>query len=545
MTKKSQELIETLFKGLMESLIQIANGEYVFKNNQTIYSTSLSYNGPNSDLPLEEEIFQYFEKEIVSKIPHALLLIKGNLSIEVSINKEINNKLKKTQSAKRELDIYKSFKTIFFPTMNEYLVKLGNSEPEWIYLAEKDWKVDTKDQNKKKFENGNYIKYIRGKSWISMEIEGTAISFLKDDIDFFFNNFKFKNPISVGTIILPQTDISLDEFRSKSKTNKKSYYTTDLYSSEQKKRFIQKLLENFIEWYPKFINDNFPRIRKSFKLYQNLPVKIILSFDKPFKDAYEHQDLWFFWGVEKLPNDSKNIVEMVEGYDANYDENKHFIARSTSTNYLIIDNQYNAFPFTYKFIREELEDILEGFENDSIFDEIKPFQSSLEGWIQIILDAEKRGGEDYNIELKSIPTESKEGDGSGNDIYGHINGFENEEGGYIFIGVDENKIGREKIVGLEGYLKSKKKTLDQLVREIRQKCVNYLKNDNYRIQTRTDGGISLIRITIRSNKGGLNWFYTKKGLRITYVRRNREKIPMPEHEIEERLSKKYNKALIK
>ena len=205
----------------------------------------------------------------------------------------------------------------------------------------------------------------------------------------------------------------------------------------------------------------------------------------------------------------------------------------------LLKEYVNSLPYTYDFLKGELSDVIEYIKDDTIFDDIKPFHSSVKSWINQILKAETRGGEDYTIELKSIPTESELGNGSGNDLYGHINAFENWEGGYVFLGINENKRGKNKVIGLEDYLRDNHKTVDQLKREIRQKCWNYLKKDNYRIEIRQYKEKTLMRIRVPSNNGNLSFFYTKDGSRTAYSRRNGEKVRMDDGEIDKRLSKLY------
>ncbi len=194
----------------------------------------------------------------------------------------------------------------------------------------------------------------------------------------------------------------------------------------------------------------------------------------------------------------------------------------------------NALPYTYAKIKEELDEILEKFQSGNIFDEIKPYISDVESWIQMMIDAEKRGNEDYYIELKSIPTESPNKDGSGNDIYAEINAFENTEGGYLFIGVDEKKKGLKKIVGLEGYFRDHNKNLDMVKREIIDKCIKYL-SKTYRIDSGIYNGKTIIRIKVSSNFGNISWFKPEKGNECAYLRDNGKKIVMKSSDIERRI----------
>ena len=41
--------------------------------------------------------------------------------------------LKKFYLANKEIDIYESLKTLFFPTLREFIIKYGDSNPEYIY----------------------------------------------------------------------------------------------------------------------------------------------------------------------------------------------------------------------------------------------------------------------------------------------------------------------------------------------------------------------------------------------------------------------------
>lgn len=136
--------------------------------------------------------------------------------------------------------------------------------------------------------------------------------------------------------------------------------------------------------------------------------------------------------------------------------------------------------------------------------------------------------------MKRIPTESVNKDGSGNDIYSEINAFENGEGGYLFIGVDENEKGLEKIVGLKNYFHNNKKNLDMVKREILDKCLKYL-GKTYRIDADNFEGKTLIRIKISPNYGHVSWFRPEKGNPCAYIRENAKKRIMTPEEIEERL----------
>lgn len=538
--------IKDLFKTITNNLIQMNNGTFIFKN-KTFQLHSRIILGPNLKqdpkcIPSEEELCDYFEKEIVSKIPHAILYIFGDLSITVDIDPK--NKYKEDYHlAQKELDIYESVRTLFFPTMKDIIIKRGTSTPKLIYNYNRKYSV-------KRDKNGIFFRSPSSK--IYRGIVGTAIDFLKKDLNYFFSSFKFKNPIPIHTINLPQADVTPEKLLNDPERKRKGYLRSELYSYGQKIKFLKKIMEDFLEYYPKLILDNFPRIRNSFFLYSKQPIKITAYTQKYHSDE-RGEDLRNLFIYESLKGEKSNEFKLIEEEIGKYDPEKHLYAiQYSSINSLIHESTLrrvfttsdnvmtseviglNALPITYDKIRKELDDIIEMFSEDSIFDEVKPFEPSVELWIKTILDTEEKGGEDYNIEFKSIPNETKKGDGSGNDIYGHINSFENAEGGYIFIGIDESKKDTAKIIGLEPYLKKTNKTLDQLKREIRQKCFNHLGKDNYRIDSRIYKGKSIIRIKIPSNFGDISWFKTSDGSLRVYLRKNGEKKLLTPREINER-----------
>lgn len=269
------------------------------------------------------------------------------------------------------------------------------------------------------------------------------------------------------------------------------------------------------------------------------------------------EDVSYDYIFEELPKDSQNEVvlrenhkysrkkgEYVEGGSTMFSSLLHitifsgFYFRMTFTSPQFYNPdiaQRNALPFTYRHIKEELDLILEKIQSDAIFNEIKPFISHIDSWVQMILEAEKRGNEDYYIELKSIPTESKNKDGSGNDIYSEINAFENGEGGYLFIGVDESKEGSEKIVGLEGYFRDKNKNLDMVKREIDDRCIKYL-SKTFQIDADEFKEKTLIRIKVVPNYGNISWFKPEKGDKCAYIRENGKKRKLEIHEIIEKIT---------
>lgn len=556
MSDIKESIIKDLFESITGNLIKKSDGKYIFKSNKFQMSSQIRL-GHNlkqdpACIPSIEELGDFFEREIVSKVPYAILLVFGDLAISVNIDPE-NEYLEKYHLAQKEVDIYESLKTLFFPTMKEILMKNGASNPQVIYNHNRKYKV---------FRKKTVIYFQSPSVKIQRGIEGSAIDFLKEDLDFFFNELKFKNPIPKDSINLPQADILLEDLLSDSNRKKKGYLPSELYSYKQKINLLKQLINDFIEYYPKIIIDNFPRFRNSFFLYSNQPLKITIYTEK-YQNDNKLEDFKTLFIYERLNEGEDNQFELIENEIGEYDPEKHLYAvqyfssdlfiresiihRSYCTSDNVLTSEIyglNAIPFTYQVIRKELDDILARFREDSIFDEVKPFEIFVEQWIKTILDTEEKGGEDYNIELKSAPAESKKGDGTGNDIYGQINAFENAEGGYIFIGVDESKKGIEKIIGLEPYLRDKNKNLDQLKREIRQKCFNYLGKDNYRIDSRIYKGKSIIRIRVPSNHGDISWFKTSDGSLKVYTRRNGEKKQLTPHEIDDR-KEKYLKKIIK
>ena len=82
--------LKDIFKNITDNLVKKSDGTYIFKNNKYQISSNIIL-GPNLKqdskfFPSVEELNDYFEREIVSKIPHAILLIFGDLAIAVNID---------------------------------------------------------------------------------------------------------------------------------------------------------------------------------------------------------------------------------------------------------------------------------------------------------------------------------------------------------------------------------------------------------------------------------------------------------------------------
>ena len=546
MSESTEEIVKNLFQGIIDFLKKNEDGSYIFRNNKYQFS---------SNMPSYEELCAYFEKAILPIIPHATLFINSELSITINIKKNPEF-IRKIYLAKKELDIYESIKTLFFPTMKEFVVKFSDSTPEYIYSPSRKFKVDIYNIG----EGGSrqLIGFTSQNSKRSRPIENTAIEFLMEDINFYISNLKFRNPIHAYALKLPQRDITIEQLQSQQKKKKKGFYRLDFYSYNQKIKFIRKLFEDFLNYYQFIIDNNFPRLKNAFYLYNEFPIIITIYTEKLVNPLNNREDIKYTITFNKLPADSSNTVVLKENQKCTEDFNKyfprvqsyfsvlltishfgtfHFIGHLDTNQFANPYNaQRNALPYTYQFIIEELYEIIEKFQSDSIFDEIKPYIAHAESWIQTILAAEKRGNEDYNIELKCIPTESKKKDGSGNDIYSEINAFENSEGGYLFIGVDERKKGLEKIVGLEGYFRDQHKNIDLVKREITDKCIKYLRR-SYRIDSDSFEGKTLIRIKVSSNYANLSWFEPENGNPCAFLRENGKKRIMKSHEIEKILKR--------
>lgn len=558
MPEHKKALIKSLFQNIKDYLKKKEDGSYIFKNNTYQFSSSIGIdpymsNDEFSDIPSKEELCQFFEKEILSIIPHASLFINDNLSISVNIEKNPEF-LRKIYLAKKELEVYESIKTLFFPTMKEFMVKFGNSHPELIYSPSRKFIVEIYNINGDIKRQG--IRFKSPYSRIIRPINNAAINFLIEDINYYISNLKFRNPIPRYAIKLPQKDITIEKLKSQTERTRKGFYISEFYSYNQKIKFLNELFKNFMEYYQYIINNNFSRIKNAFPLFNELPIKISIYTKKKTVDSLPNlEDISFTCIFERLPQDSSNQVELKENQEFNDDPYKYLRCESTLfTSLLVISHfggfnfrgmfstsqfqnpynaQRNALTYTYQYIREELDEILEKIQSDSIFDEINPYMSSADSWVQIILEAEKRGNEDYYIELKRIPSESPNRNGSGNDIYGQINAFENGDGGYLFIGVDENKKKLEKIVGLESYFRDHNKNLDMVKREIIDKCIKYL-GKTYRIDSDLYEGKSLIRVKVSSNYGSVSWFKPETGNPCAYIRENGKKRTMSPREIERR-----------
>ncbi len=559
--EEKQRILESMFENILNSLVLNDDGCYIFKHGKYsltfpgITGPDIEYNTPV--IPTNEEIFEYFEDKIVSKIPYAFLFINSNLSIEVNIDKR-NKEFEKVSRARKELDLYEAIKIIFFPTMKEKLVKHGSLNPKWIYVPSNKIEITNLNNVGRIIQDENFIGFKKRLFTEWKSIEGTAIDFLSKDIANYISDFKFQNPIPFNAVLLPQPDLTKNDLINLYPNRRRGFHTFEFYSYEQKIKYLRQLFEDFLIYYPQIIEKNFTRARESFFLYSNMPIKITLKTYKS-KDVERREDVGFFCGIEKIPKGSKSHVELIENQKGQFEE-KYISAFSTSFSYKLLINGYspfltnrtwgssnfnfkdisqnNALPYTYAFIVEELDDILEKFRNDVVFDVVKPFLSQVENWIKAIKEVEKRGDEDYNIELKLVPTESSKEDGTGNDLYSTINAFENAEGGYIFLGVDEKKKSLEKIIGLNDYLLRNSKTLDQVKREIQEKCLKYL-HKTYRLDADEFEGKILIRIRVLSNNGNLSWFFPKKDNPCAYIRLNGKKLKMKTDEITKRL-KRYH-----
>jgi hypothetical protein len=327
-----------------------------------------------SEIPTIEDLCNYFEKEIVSKIPHAILIIKGNLSIEIHID-ENNKYFKKFKQANKEIDVYEAIKTLYFPTMKERLYKFADANPEWIYFPPKKTEISNLSEKGNAYEYLDFIKFIRPNGWIVRPIKGAAISFLKEDIKSHLKYFQFKNPIPIETITLPGPDISLKAIRDKKNRKKTGYFHPELYSYDQKLRIIKQLVNDFIDYYPKIIEDNFYRIRKSFYLYSNLPVKIHI-FTEKIKNYAKGEDIVFSCYYEKLPDNLENQITFNENQKEEFDDQKYILMHGMFISDYLLKEYVNSLPYTYDFLEDELSDVIEYLKSDTIFDDIKPFHSS-------------------------------------------------------------------------------------------------------------------------------------------------------------------------
>lgn len=369
-------------------------------------------------------------------------------------------------------------------------------------------------------------------SIIQRGIDGTAIDFLKEDIKHYFDKYKFRNPFPKETVLLPREDITIEQLQSKPRP-RKGFYVSEFYSSSQKIKYIKSMLESFFEYYTQFIHDNFFFIRNEFHLFKNLPLKMSVYINENISSSLELNVVSFNCLFEKLSNTDKSIVEFHINEESKYNREKHIFGYGSSfLNYAI--SYKNYIPFLYDMIRHELEEFVEKVENYNIFEDFTPFEVPVESWVQVILKTEKKGGETLNVELKRIPTESKNKDGKRNDLYGHINALENGEGGYIFIGVDESEKGLDRITGLELYMRNNSKTLDMIKREIIDKCIKYLHKFEYRIDANQYKGKSLIRIKVNSNQGKISTFYPQNGDPCAFIRLNGKKKLMSPEEIAKR-----------
>ena len=521
--------VEGLIKSIKDELVKQEDGSYKFKHNHESMTIHTEWSGKELDFNPIEEICKRFEDEIVSIIPHAVLIITDTFSCEVIIS-ETNKVMRQYNLMKQQIDFYDAVKTLFFPTLKENIVKIGTSKPEWLYFPSG---IEVEIESDKKNKDNLYIVINKGNSRVYRGVDGTAIDFLKKDIEYHLDNFKFRNPFPKETVLLPGENITREELQSEPRT-RKGFYVSEFYSSNQKVKYIKMMLENFFEYYIKFIHDNFYFIRSHFLLYSQLPLKMSVYInEKTSSVLFGLKKIFFECFFEKLPENHKSNVEFHINEKGEFNKDKHIYGFGSSfLNYVI--SYKNPLPFLYDIIRHDLDEIIQKVENYTIFEDFKPFEAPIESWIQYILETEKKGGETLNIELKQIPTESQNRNGKGNDIYGHINAMENSEGGYIFIGVDELKKGIDRIIGLEPYFRDTGKNLDMVKREILDKCFKYLHKFEYRIEANQYKGKTLIRIKVHSNRGKISTFYPEKGDPCSFLRLNGKKILMTPEQIFER-----------
>ncbi|MFX1383134.1 MAG: helix-turn-helix domain-containing protein, partial [Promethearchaeota archaeon] len=386
--------------------------------------------------------------------------------------------------------------------------------------------------DKKKKDRLNIV-IRKGNSRIWRNIEGTAINFLKEELEIYLEHFKFRNPFPKETVILPGEDITREQLESKPRS-RKGFLISEFYSSGQKKKYITMMLENFFDYYHQIVHNNFFFIRKLLKLYSQLPLKMSIYINEKSSPMFNgFVDVYFSVFFERLHKKEESTIEFHINEEVKYDKYKHIYGYETSFLNCIISYK-NPLPFIYEILQYDLEDIIQKIENYTIFEDLKPFEEPVVSWIQMILKAEDRGGETLNIELKRIPKEAKNKDGKGNDLYGHINAMENSDGGYIFIGVDESKTGLDKIVGLEPFFRDSNLRLDDVKRIIIDKCFKYLHKYVYKVEANKYNGKTLIRIKVKSNKGKISTFFPKNGDPCAFFRLNGKKIKMTPEQIAER-----------
>ena len=138
--------VKSLFRYIIDSLIKKNDGTFIFKNGKYYLSSQITFGGNNIEdcIPSKDSIIEYFDKEILTLIPQAILYIYGDTSIGVEIGKD-TNLTRRIFIAEKELDIYEALKTLYFPTLKEYIVKFGKNNPEWIYLPSKTYEVEVYD----------------------------------------------------------------------------------------------------------------------------------------------------------------------------------------------------------------------------------------------------------------------------------------------------------------------------------------------------------------------------------------------------------------
>ncbi len=519
--------VKEKIKSIKDGLVRNDNGTYSFKYGHKHMSFIHAGDIKPIDFDFKEEFSRAFENEIVSIIPYATLIFSDTYSYRVDIS-EKNQVLKEYYHMNQQIDFYEAIKTLYFPTMKEYFVKIGKTQPEWLYnpFRPKVFMEKVKDKFYIKIKHKNYI--------LQRGIDGTAIDLLKEDIEYYLENFLFRNPYPKETRLLPQEDISKEALLAN--TNRKGFYQLELFSPEQKNKFIEALLNDFLFYYKKFIEQNFFFIRNQFRLYSNLPLRIkVYNKEESGIPIQYVKDSFFTCFFEKLTKGEENQVEFFYNTEEKWDTNKYIYGHGHRFSSLL-HSYRNHLPYLYSFVEDELEEIISKIANYTIFEDFKPFESTIESWIQLILATEKKGGETANIELKIIPKESNNKDGSGNDLYGHINSFENGDGGYIFIGVDESKQGLDKIIGIEPFLRSTKKTIDQVKREIQEKSMKYLKKWPL-LEVNQYKGKTLIRIKIHSNKGNISNFYPENGDPCAFIRLNGKKEKMTPEQIFKHIKK--------
>lgn len=350
MQKIREEAIKDIFKRINSFLKLDLDGKYIFKNNKFRDSIT-DYYGNKELIPKDKQISEKFEEIIISKIPYAILFIYHGskldkimratyLRVEVDIDPK-NKEFFQIQKIERQLDLFESYRALFFPTTKEVKAKIGDSPLKLTYLSERfidDYEI-----------KGSSLIYTKDNVKTQRGTENLEFELLSEIIEDYIENKKFKNPIPTNKRTLPKNSVAY----------------------QQELQYVKQFFEEFLDCYQKMIEDNFNLTKNFFYLYTKLPVRINVYVEKAL-DYFFSETAKIDCVFEEVPKKYQNQVRIIKT-KVYYDENKHLFTYGTYTSYLLYEN-INTLDFTYIFIERELKEILEKITKGIIFEDIQPIQ---------------------------------------------------------------------------------------------------------------------------------------------------------------------------